>query len=206
MNFTPIWKDQIPYLDSLNCQEELKNSCLQKFENFALGFECPTVITLGLRGTDEDLLLTRQDYKKRKIPIINIQRGGQATLHSLGQLIIYPIADIKKNKIRVRDFIESIEKITQQTLKNLGIATHKEEGQAGLFTKVGKIAFFGIHVTQGISQHGLSINVSNDVDLFSCIRSCGTEYRIHDTISKYHSQISLKEVFDLWIQTALQME
>ncbi len=206
MHFTPLWKNKIPYLESLQTQEELKNSCLQKPENFALGFECPTTITLGLRGTKEDLLLNEKEYQKKNIPIINIQRGGQATLHSLGQLVIYPIIDIKKNKMRVRDFIQFVETVTQGTLKKLNIETHKEEDQAGLFTSKGKIAFFGIHVTQGISQHGLSLNICNDMELFSYIRSCGTTHRPHDKVSDYHPQISLKKVFDLWIQTAQEIQ
>ena len=206
MYFTPLWKDQILYLKSLQIQEELKNSCLEKPENFALGFECPTVITLGFRGGKEDLLLDKKEYHKKNISIINVQRGGQATLHSLGQLVIYPIIDIKKNKIRIRDFIQFIEEVTQNTLKELNIDTHKEEGQAGLFTSKGKIAFFGIHITQGISQHGLSLNICNDISLFSYIRSCGTAHRVHDKVSHYHSQVSLNEIFNLWIQTAYKMK
>ena len=128
MKFTACWKDSIPYNQSLQIQEGLKNSCLKHFENFALGFECPTTITLGLRGGREDLLLDETEYEKKNIPIVSIQRGGQATLHSQGQLVIYPIIDIKKNKIRVRDFIQFIELVTQKTLEQLDIQTHKEEG------------------------------------------------------------------------------
>ena len=204
IEFTPFWKNSISYKESLQAQEELKNSCLKNFENFALGFECPATITLGLRGGKEDLLLEEVEYQKKNIPIINIQRGGQATLHSQGQLVIYPIIDIKKNKMRVRDFIQFVELVTKKTLEQLDIQTHKEEDQAGLFTSKGKIAFFGIHVTQGISQHGLSLNVSNDLNLFNYIRSCGMNRRIHDKVSNYHPDISLQEVFNLWLKVAKQ--
>ena len=202
MHLNPVWKDKIPYLDSLKIQEKLKTLCILQKKDSAIGFECPTTITLGLRGGDSDLLLSEKEYQKKDIPVVSIKRGGQATLHSPGQLVLYPVVDIKRNKMRVRDFITCIEKITQNTLLHLGIPTHKEEGQAGLFTKKGKIAFFGLHVTQGVSQHGLAINVCNNLDLFSYIRSCGTTHRPHDRISFYHPSITVKKVFDLWITKA----
>ena len=205
MKLTSLWKGQISYCESLHLQEELKTACLKQGRDFALGFECPGVVTLGLRGSQKDLLVDRKEFSKKNIEIISIKRGGQATLHSLGQLVIYPVVDIKKNKMRVRDFIVFIEKITQKTLLELGIATHKEEGQAGLFTKKGKIAFFGLHVTQGVSQHGLAVNVQNDLQLFSLIRSCGTSHRPHDSVASYVKNITVQEVFDLWIQKTLDL-
>ena len=200
LHLNPIWKGEISYLDSLKIQEELKDLCIKEKTDSAVGFECPSTVTLGLRGGKEDLLLSQEEFEKRNIPIVSIKRGGQATLHSLGQLVVYPVVDIKKNKMRVRDFIHFIERVTQEVLQDLGISSHKEEGQAGLFTKKGKIAFFGLHITEGVSQHGLAVNVCNDLDLFSCIRSCGSAHRPHDCVSNYHSQITVRGVFDLWIQ------
>ena len=203
MRIHPVWKNKILYVDSLKAQEQLKELCVNDKQGSAIGFECPTTITLGLRGGDEDLLLSREEYQQKNIPIVSIKRGGQATLHSPGQLVLYPVVNIKKNKMRARDFVTLIERITQQTLLDLGIQTHKEEGQAGLFTKKGKIAFFGLHITEGVSQHGLAINVCNDLDLFSYIRSCGVARRSHDRVSFYHTSITVKQVFDLWIKQAL---
>lgn len=202
MKLHPVWKNKIPYLESLKIQEELKAICLKKKIDLSLGFECPSTITLGLRGEKEDLLLSEDECKKKNISIMTIKRGGQATLHSPGQLIIYPIVDIKRNKMRVRDFIEVIEKITHRVFSYLGVKTHKEEDQAGLFTDKGKIAFFGIHVSEGISQHGLAMNINNDLNLFSYIRSCGIKNRPHDRLCHYHSKITMREIFDLWIKTA----
>jgi len=201
MIFQKVWVNQISYSASLSKQEELKAKCLKTNQSFALCFHCPTVITLGLRGSEEDLLLPKSEYEKRNIPMISIKRGGQATLHSPGQLVLYPIANIKHNKFKVKDFVHFIEQTTKQTLEQLGVPVHKEEGQAGLFTTKGKIAFFGIHVTEGISQHGLAINVSNDLNLFDLIRSCGVSHRTHDKLSHY-CPVDIQEVCDLWIKKA----
>ncbi len=205
MIFQKIWEDQIPYLDSLKKQEELKTKCLETSDNFALCFHCPTVITMGLRGFEEDLLLPKPEYQKKNIPIISIKRGGQATLHSPGQLVLYPISNIKQNKLRARDFVHFIEQVTHKVFTQLDVPTHKEEGQAGLFTKKGKIAFFGIHITEGVSQHGLAININNDLSLFDLIRSCGVSHRTHDKLSNY-CNITIQEVFDLWLKTAKKIE
>ena len=202
MIFTGVWRDCISYEKSLELQEELKKTALTRKKNFALGFFCNTSITLGLRGGEEDLLLSKKEYENQNIPIISVKRGGQATLHSPGQLVIYPISEIKRNKLRAKDFVSFIEKTTQKTLEHYGVKTHKEENQAGLFTKKGKIAFFGIHITEGVSQHGLSVNIHNDLNLFSYIRSCGTQNRPHDKLSFYRPRISLKEFFDSWIQVS----
>ena len=205
MIFQKVWENQISYLESLKKQDELKAKCLKTGESFALCFHCPTVITLGLRGSEKDLQLPQQEYQKKNIPILSIKRGGQATLHSPGQLVLYPVSDIKRNKLRARDFVHFIEQTTRQVFAHLGVQTHKEEGQAGLFTPKGKIAFFGIHITEGVSQHGLAVNIHNDLKLFDLIRSCGVSQRPHDKLSNYCS-ISLQEFFDLWIKTSKKTE
>ncbi len=199
----PIWKGRIPYRESLLLQEELKARACKTRQAFFIGFECPACITLGLRGEEEkDLSGAVEEYKKKGIEIVTIKRGGQATLHSPGQLVIYPVMDLLQWKVRPRDFLSVLEKITVETLKEYGVLAEKRESSAGLFTQKGKIAFFGIHISRGVSQHGLAINVCNDLHLFDLIRSCGVSHRPHDSIHSYSVQPELKEVFSLWCEIA----
>ena len=212
-----IWKGIMPYRESLFLQEDLKKKLQCTVSNtsskstlnenfpraFFIGFECPSCITLGLRGREEtDLNSAIEEYKKQKIEIVAIKRGGQATLHSPGQLVIYPVMKLLQWKIRPRDFLSILEKITQDTLKKYGIVAEKQEDAAGLFTEKGKIAFFGIHISSGISQHGLALNVQNDLALFNLIRSCGVSHRPHDSFKNQGVQTDLKEVFSLWCKIA----
>ena len=198
-----IWKGKIPYRESLSLQNQLKEKACKTQNAFFIGFECPPCITLGLRGKKkEDLSWTAAEYKKKKIEIIDIKRGGQATLHSPGQLVIYPIMDLLQWKIRPRDFLVLLEKITQDTLKQYNILAEKQENSAGLFTGKGKIAFFGIHISRGVSQHGLAINVQNDLKLFDLIRSCGVSHRPHDSFQNYGLPPALKEIFLRWCERA----
>ena len=194
-----LWKGEMPYRESLSLQEELKQKARKGSRAFFVGFECPSCITLGLRGKKEtDLQAPNEDYKG--IEVVTIKRGGQATLHSLGQLVIYPVMDLLSWKIRPRDFLSILESITQRTLKQYGVTAEKKEDSAGLFTQNGKIAFFGIHISGGVSQHGLAVNICNDLRLFNLIRSCGITHRPHDSLQKYGLNPGLKEVFSLWCQ------
>ncbi len=194
-----LWKGQIPYRESLLLQEELKQKVKRSKQAFLLGFECPSCITLGLRGKEtEDLRDSFQEYQNRGIEIVSIKRGGQATLHSPGQLIIYPIMDLMQWKIRPRNFLNILEKITIDALAKHGLLVKKDEATAGLFTNQGKIAFFGIHISSGVSQHGLAINVKNDLSLFDLIRSCGVSQRAHDSFAVQGLSLDLATLFKTW--------
>ena len=198
-----VWKGQIPYRESLTLQEELKQSAIQSQKAFLMGFECPACITLGLRGKKEtDLKQTPAEYTKQGIEVVPIRRGGQATLHSLGQLVIYPIMDLLQWKIRPRDFLSLLEEITQKTGLQYGVQLEKKEDSAGLWTQNGKLAFFGIHISQGVSQHGLSFNVQNDLTLFNLISSCGMAHRPHDSLYNHGFRGTLEEVFKTWCSVA----
>ncbi len=142
------------------------------------------------------------EYRKRGVEIRAVKRGGQATLHAPGQLVMYPVMDLLQWKIRPRDFLSLLEQITCDVLKEYGIRAKKQESSAGLFTKKGKIAFFGIHISKGVSQHGLSLNVSNDLKLFNVIRSCGVSHRPHASFQSYGLKPNLQEVFSLWCKKA----
>ncbi len=198
-----LWKGKILYRESLILQEQLKKQTCKSKTGFILGFECPACVTLGVRGqTEKDLSGALEEYQKQKIEIVAIKRGGQATLHSSGQLVIYPIMDLLQWKVRPRDFLSFLEKVTKITLKEYGILVEKQEDSAGLFTDKGKIAFFGIHISGGVSQHGLAINVKNDLKLFNLIRSCGVSHRPHDSFQSRGLEPNLEEVFSLWCKTA----
>ena len=202
-SISPLWKGEIPYRESLALQEQLKSLAYKTKQAFLLGFECPATITLGLRGQkDIDLKQTESEYAKQGIEIVPIKRGGQATLHSKGQLVLYPIMDLLQWKIRPRDFLSLLEEVTKKTGQHYGVKLDKKEDFAGLFTQKGKVAFFGIHISQGVSQHGLSLSVKNDLTLFNLISSCGVAHRPHDSLYNQGVRSPLKEIFNTWCNIA----
>ena len=146
-------------------------SCRVRTEDkmFILGLEHPAVISLGRRSNHE---LIEDNLKA--IPVVKSTRGGLVTIHSEGQLVIYPILDLKKLNWGVRQYVLMLLLVTQQLLSEFNIESFIDEQAIGLYTQSGKIAFCGIEIKNGISMHGLSLNICNDLSLFKNITACGT--------------------------------
>ena len=203
LSFQRQWKGSIEFPKSLELQKKWKAGA-KKGEGVFLGFESKKpVITLGFRSDKNHILWPEKKLKESNISQMEIHRGGEATLHSPGQLVIYPILSLPKLGLKVKDFISVLENITQSVLEDFGISTQKEGKYAGLYTKTGKICFFGIHISEGVSQHGLSVNIDNDLNLFGSIKSCGEPKRKHDRLSLYQSFfISKEQLFLKWCDKA----
>ena len=220
--FSKKWAGFIEFKKSLERQESLKETLTQSsihnknedknlscnpdnsVKNYFLGFEPSSpVISLGLRSDQTHVLKSDFELKSEGLSIVKVRRGGEGTLHHPGQLVIYPVIQLRSVGLRVKDFIISLQNITQLFLRELGIETKKGEDFAGLYTKKGKIAFFGIHISKGVSQSGLSLNVDNDLSLFQSIKSCGELDRPHDKISNYKGlSLNKKQLFLRWCKLA----
>ena len=206
--FSKKWLGSIGFQESLKWQENLKKSVtensIQTGKNYFLGFEPSSpIISLGLRADRTHILKDDLELKSAGLSIVKVRRGGEATLHNPGQLVIYPVIQLKSVGLRVKDFIISLQNITQLFLRELGVETKKGKDFAGLYTKEGKIAFFGIHISKGVSQSGLSLNIDNDLSLFQSIKSCGELDRPHDKLSNYRGiSLDKKQLFLHWSHLA----
>ena len=186
-----VWLGETPYLSAL---EFMKNSRSEEI----LGLEHPSVVTLGKRGNAEGDLTSR--FNKDEFELYQVDRGGQATLHSLGQLVIYPLLSLKRYNIGVRQYVAHLERATMETLFDFGIQSEKRCNEPGLYTDDGKIAFFGVRVQEGRTQHGLALNVKNDLGLFGAIHSCGRQKECFDSMENHGVNESLKSLFARWCQ------
>jgi lipoyl(octanoyl) transferase len=158
-----------------------------------LGFEVEPVVTLGYRATDEDFKVSSVDLKQRGFSILNVNRGGQATLHNPGQLIVFPV--VKHSPLGARAWVEFIARLTSLWLQEQGCPTEWNACQPGLYSKNGKVVSMGFRLISGISTHGISINVHNDLEPFSWIRPCGQESASVDRLS---TPLTLSELFFFW--------
>ncbi len=172
-------------------QLELHSLALKK-QFSIIGLEHPAVLTLGRRAD------VANEIHMHDIPILRSTRGGLATIHSEGQLVIYPIFNLKSLGLGVKDYVHLLLTTTQTVLNQFEVETYLDEKAIGLHSKNGKIAFCGIQVKQGISQHGISLNVRNDLSLFESIRSCGIENPPLDKLSNWGIDLSLAEIFLMW--------
>ena len=132
------------------------------------------VITCG-RSTDmSNLLLSPDEYEKRGIDLRYIDRGGDVTYHGPGQVVLYPIILLREHNLRAGEYVRILEETMMRTCMDWGVRAHRRDGYPGCWTGEGKIGAVGTAVKSGgITKHGLSFNVSTDLDYFKLIVPCG---------------------------------
>ncbi len=129
--------------------------------------EHPPVYTLGLSGQSEHIL------DGADIPIVHSDRGGQVTYHGPGQLVVYPLLDLKRKKLTVKRYVYQLEQAIIDTLKHYNIESHRVSGAPGVYVADQKVAALGIRIRRGYCYHGISINVDMDLMPFNGINPCG---------------------------------
>lgn len=129
--------------------------------------EHPPVFTLGLAGKREHIL------RVSDIPIIPVDRGGQVTYHGPGQVIAYLLLDLKRRGYGVRELVHRMEQAVIDLLAGHGIRGHRVEKAPGVYVEGKKIAALGLRIRQGMSYHGLALNVDMDLTPFGYINPCG---------------------------------
>ncbi len=127
----------------------------------------PPVYTQGLSGKAEHLL------NPGKIPVIQTDRGGQVTYHGPGQLVLYPLLNLKRKGLGIRTLVSALENSTIALLKQYGLQGYARADAPGVYINEEKIASLGLRVRRGCSYHGLSLNVDLDLSPFDGINPCG---------------------------------
>lgn len=195
------WFSCISYQKGLELQQNFMEKSRQTGCCYLLGLEHFPVITLGLKAQKTDILISTHTLNQKGIETLWIKRGGGATCHSPGQLVIYPIVPLKKCQLSVKGYMSLIEDVTRKFLNSFGIQCIAKQKQqpAAVYTAKGKIAFFGVHIQKGVTSHGLAINVSNDLSFFSFIRPCGLDFDNIDCVSHYYKCKPSLSLFEKWI-------
>ena len=125
------------------------------------------VFTLGMNAEASHLL------NPGAIPVIKVDRGGQVTYHGPGQLVLYPLLDLRRSGLGVRNLITALEQSVIGCLARYAITATTRPGAPGVYVDEAKIASLGIRVRRGASYHGLSLNINMDLEPFSRINPCG---------------------------------
>lgn len=158
---------------------------------YLICLEHPTTITLGKRGKLEDLL-GRELLQAQGIPVFKVDRGGQATCHEPGQLVIYPILRLDPLGMGVVDLIRGLATALAQTLEQWGLKADYDQQTPGLWTRQlppEKVASVGMRVSGGVTTHGLAVNLVNDLRGFDLIIPCGMpEGRLTSLERQLHAQ------------------
>ena len=127
------------------------------------------VFTLGQAGKPEHVLAAGD------IPVVQVDRGGQVTYHGPGQLVAYPLLDLKRLKVGVREYVHRIEQAIIDTCADWNVHAERREGAPGVYVAGAKVAALGIRVRRGCTFHGLAFNIGMDLEPFHRINPCGYE-------------------------------
>ena len=135
--------------------------------------EHPHVITLGRNGRPEHLLASEEVLRRAGISFHHTDRGGDITYHGPGQVVGYPIVDLREWKRDVTAYVRAIEQVLIDTLAGFGIPAGRVAGSTGVWVGSRKVAAIGVHISRWVTSHGFALNVTTDLSYFQYIVPCG---------------------------------
>lgn len=164
----------VPYLDGVRIQEALHKARVENaIPDVLLIMEHSPVITLGARGRTEHLITSPARLAEMGISCHKASRGGDVTYHGPGQLVMYPIIRLGTQEADAHSYLYNLEEIAIRTAADFGVCAYRRCGMNGAWTDSGKIAAIGFRLKRWVTLHGLSFNVSPNLDHFGLIVPCG---------------------------------
>lgn len=162
------------YEDTYRIQKEfVTRRKLGEIEDSIIITEHNPVFTIGRVGNASNLLVDETSLASQGIKVMRVDRGGDITCHMPGQLVIYPVMDLKKRGKDLHKYLRDLEEVALQFLKRYGIIARRVEGRTGVWVEGKKIVSIGIGASDWVTYHGMSINITNDLHYFSMINACG---------------------------------
>jgi lipoyl(octanoyl) transferase len=178
----------VPYEEASTVQRWLAEARQDgEVADVLLLLEHPPVYTRGRRSTAEELPMGSEWYELQGIEVCDTDRGGRVTYHGPGQLVVYPIVSLRPYGDDVHEYVRRLERVAIGSLADHGVEAQTIEGLTGVWTKgeppgassgrapARKIASIGVHVSRGVTTHGLAVNVNNDLQPFHWIVPCGID-------------------------------
>ena len=185
------WLGRIDYQTGLQIQEERLESCLINGAETVILLEHEPVYTIG-RLPDKSSL---RNVSGLPYPVFEINRGGQATYHGPGQLVGYPIIDLRIRGRDVHHYLRKLENILIDLLADFGLQGVRIDGKTGVWIQDRKIASIGVGVRKWVTMHGFALNVASDLSGFQNITPCGLSgVRMTSISSELGTEVSLQTV------------
>jgi lipoyl(octanoyl) transferase len=187
------------YRDVLELQRSL---CRQRMageldEDILLLVEHEPVITLGRGTRPESLPVPVHGLEQRGIEVFEVERGGDVTFHGPGQLVGYPVVDLRQHRQDLHWYLRRLEAGLITALGELGVAAETNPGLTGVWTGGRKIASIGIHVKQWVTFHGFALNVTTDLSYFDLIVPCGIRDVVMTSVSR---ELGRSDSASLWAE------
>ncbi len=167
---------RVPYADALALQRALvEERKAQTIDDQLLLVEHPHVLTLGVRGDGgrSHILVEPGLLASRGVEVHETGRGGDITYHGPGQIVGYPIIDLKPDRQDVHRYVRDIEEVLIRTAAEYGIDAGRVDGLTGVWVGHEKLAAIGVRIARWVTSHGFALNVATDLDYFNLIVPCG---------------------------------
>ena len=195
-----------PYLPVLELQRRLVRARLdgEVSEDLLLLVEHDPVVTLG-RGTRETSLpLPEPVLRERGYEVVEVERGGDVTVHAPGQLVGYPIIDLQRHRADLHWYLRQLEETMIRALSDLEIPAERNPGKTGVWVSGRKIASIGVHVKRWVTLHGFALNVTTDLRLFNVVVPCGIDGVVMTSVQNERRLVGSSDgPSDLWEKTRL---
>jgi lipoate-protein ligase B len=179
----------IKYDDAYHLQQKLLYQRLDdQIEDTLLLLEHPPVITIGKSGKLENVLASPAQLAKEGVSLVFVDRGGDVTYHGPGQIVGYPIFDLRERGRDAHQYLHNLEEVLIRTLNDFSIKSSRDSSHAGVWVRDEEIAAIGLSIRKWISMHGFALNVNTDLAPFSLINPCGFDNRKATSLAKLLGQ------------------
>ncbi len=185
----------IEYQEAYNLQRTLHQQRVErKISDVLLLLEHPPTITIGKSGTLDNVLVSRKRLAQEGMSLFFINRGGDVTYHGPGQLVGYPIVDLRQRGKDLHSYVKKLEEVLLRTLRDFSIDGDRDGCHPGVWVNEQEIAAIGLSLRNWVSMHGFALNINVDLEHFSFINPCGFSDRRATSMSKIlGSQIPMQE-------------
>lgn len=166
-----------PYAEILELQRRIAAARItgEISEDILLLLEHEPVVTLGRATKGKNLVASKEYLASRGVDLFEVDRGGDISFHGPGQLVGYPIIDLKRHKQDLHWYLRQLEQALIKTLDGFGISAERNVGYTGVWTAGKKIASIGVHARDWVTWHGVALNVVTDLSFFDLIVPCGID-------------------------------
>jgi len=179
----------IGYSQAYHLQRELlRQRVNDEITDTLLLLEHPPTITIGKSGKLENVLASQAQLAREGVSLFFVDRGGDVTYHGPGQLVAYPIIDLRQRGRDVYKYVRDLEEVIIRTLNDFGIKARRDRNHRGVWVGNEEVAAIGLRISRWVSMHGFALNVNMDLEPFSLINPCGFCDRKATSISNLLSQ------------------
>ena len=177
---------RVPYAEALELQRSIARDRISGAipQDVLLLMEHPAVVTMGRSSKEKNLTASPEFLQSRGVELFEVERGGDVTFHGPGQLVGYPIIDLKRHRQDLHWYLRSIEKALIDSLADYGIPGERNTSFTGVWTRGKKIASIGVHARDWVTWHGFALNVTTELSYFNLIVPCGIDGVVMTSIAR----------------------